>query len=95
MMIEQIDSQLKLPDYVMRSADQQRLEQLQQRFARLRKQIDDIRKKHVSMKTPTQYIIDTLDQLIQRVRAYEEQIQSNLKRPIVDYENAIDDCQVS
>ena len=62
---------------------------------RLKKQLEDLRKPvNNIVKTPMQISIETMDQLIQRVRNYEEQFQKNLKQQNSDYENSLVDCRV-
>ena len=67
----------------------------QQRFQRVKKQIEDLRTKQSAARTHVQQNIETIELLIKRLRDYEEQIQTNSKGAITEYESLIGDCQVS
>ena len=60
----------------------------------MKKQLDDIQKKHQARKTNIDHTISTINLLITRVRDVEEQIQTNAKQPINDYDKLLLDCQV-
>ena len=65
-----------------------------QRYLKIKTQLDHIRRKHSAQKSPMDQSIETIDRLIQRIRESDEQLQRNVKEPIVDYENLLVDCQV-
>jgi hypothetical protein len=90
--LQQIEEQPNLPQN-LNNKDQQRVENLHQRFLRAQKHIEDIRKKS-SPSTNTNHIIENVDLLIKHLRDIEEQIRANAIQPINDYERLILDCQV-
>ena len=65
-----------------------------QRYLKVKTQLDHLRKKQSASKSPMEQSIETIDRLIQRIREFDEQLQRNVKQPIVDYENLLVDCQV-
>jgi len=75
--------------------NKQRVEYLQTRFLKIKKQIEDIQKKNLAIKSNIDNTINNIDILITRVRDIEIQIQNNEKQPINDYDKLIFDCQVS
>lgn len=67
---------------------------LQQRFIRIQKRVEQLRNQSNFSRKSTEQIIDNIDQLIRQLREYEEQIRTNALQPISEYERLIPDCQV-
>ncbi len=93
-LIHQIETRPTLPDN-LNNPDKQRLEHLQQRFLKIKKQFDDLQKTNASIKTNINNTISHINTLITCIKDIEEQIKTNTKQPINDYERLILDCQVS
>ena len=74
--------------------DQQRIDNLQQRFLYIQNRMEDIRKNKTMPNINTEHLIEKIDVLINHLREIEEQIRANAIQPISDYERLIPDCQV-
>ncbi|CAF2041330.1 unnamed protein product [Rotaria magnacalcarata] len=91
-LIQLIENRSNLPEN-LNNQDKQHADSLLQRFDRIKKQIDDIRKNSLIKKTNIDNTVGHIDALIKRTREIEEQIQHNVKQPTHDYEKLIRDCQ--
>ncbi|CAF1362738.1 unnamed protein product [Adineta steineri] len=91
-LLQQIKNRPHLPE-ISNTSDKKHIEYLQQHFLQLKKQIEDIQQKNLTIKTNIDNIINNINLLITRIRDIEEQIQTNSKQPIHDYERLILDCQ--
>ena len=70
------------------------MDNLQQRFIRIQKQVEQLRNQSNFSGKNTEQIIDNIDNLIKQLRDYEEQIRTNALQPMSEYERLIPDCQV-
>ena len=75
--------------------DRQRVEHLEERFGRLRARADAIEKhRQPSPNNEVDEFLEHVDQLIRRLKGFEEEIRVNAIQPLADYERLISDCQV-
>lgn len=91
-LVQLVENPPNVPENVI-NQDRQYFERFQSQYAKIKIEIEEIKKKNQLIKTNLDTTINNIDVLITHLRDIELQIQTNEKQPIQDYEKLLLDCQ--